>query len=128
MSLVHASKRAVGRGACLRSSYAEISRFVRTQRHRIMFDRAPLCSRVASRSIASSQPDTQSLSTEHKIRKALDEFKESSMLIVILDIRFAHVSQLGSHLGSISTMTGAPYGPQHWVRTELVARLRSPAI
>ncbi|KAJ8113519.1 hypothetical protein OPT61_g4365 [Boeremia exigua] len=66
-----------GRGACLRSSYAEISRFVRTRHDRITFDRVSLCSRTATRSIGSFQPDAQ---PEQNIRKALDDFKESTRI------------------------------------------------
>ncbi|KAH6620003.1 aspartyl-tRNA synthetase-like protein [Boeremia exigua] len=79
MSLVHASRHVAGRGACRWSSYAEISRFVRTRPHSITFGRAQLCSRVATRSIASVQPSTQALSPEQKLRNALDDFKASTL-------------------------------------------------
>lgn len=81
MSLVHASRRFSSRGACLRSSYAEISRFV-TRHHGTTLNRASLCSNKAVRSFVSLQPGTPALSPEEKLRKTLDDFKESSMRII----------------------------------------------
>jgi aspartyl-tRNA synthetase len=79
MSLAQASQRALGHSACLRSSYAEISRFVRTRHHGITFNRAPLCSWIATRSFANLQAGTNSISPDEKLRKALSDYKESSM-------------------------------------------------
>lgn len=79
MSLAHASRHAVNHGASLRSSYAEISRFVRTRHHGITLNRAPQCLRIAARSFATLQPGAADLSPEQKLRKTLDDYKESSM-------------------------------------------------
>jgi len=80
MSLAQVSWHAARHGACLRSSYAEISRFVRTRHHGITFNRAPSCSRIATRAFASLQAGEDPISPDEKLRKALSDYKESTSI------------------------------------------------
>ena len=74
--------------------------------------------------MVSFQPGAQALSPEQKLRKALDDFKESSMLITILYFLCAHLLQHEFSLGSTLTMTGQGYEPQTWSTTELAEMLK----
>lgn len=79
MSLVRASRHATARGASLRSSYAEISRFFRPQHHGIAIGRATGCSTDAVRSFTGAVRKHDGIHPDGKLRNTLDEFKASSM-------------------------------------------------
>jgi aspartyl-tRNA synthetase len=78
MSLAHASRHVGARASCLRSSYVEISRFFRTRRHGITPARAQICSERAGRCFSGSRVLKDAIEPDEKLRKALDEFKDTS--------------------------------------------------
>ncbi|KAH7078896.1 aspartyl-tRNA synthetase-like protein [Paraphoma chrysanthemicola] len=75
MSLAHASKHIGSRGTCLRSSYVEISRFLRTRHHGITPKRTTTCSGRALRYFSSSRGLRTAIEPDEKLRRALDEYK-----------------------------------------------------
>ncbi|KAF1942206.1 aspartyl-tRNA synthetase [Clathrospora elynae] len=75
MSLIHASRNVASQNTCLRSSYAEISRFFRTRQHGITPNRAALSLRSAVRGFSSLQPSQNIIEPDEKLRKTLDDFK-----------------------------------------------------
>ncbi|KAF2691716.1 aspartyl-tRNA synthetase-like protein [Lentithecium fluviatile CBS 122367] len=73
MSLRHASQHIASRNASLRSSYAEISRFIRTRHHGITLAAAS----CAVRCFTNSRTLRNSIEPEEKLRRALNSFKDT---------------------------------------------------
>ena len=79
MSLIHASRHIASRGTCLRSSYAEISRYFGTRHHGITPSQAASCSSNAARCFSSSRPVYDVIEPDETLRKTLHDFKATSM-------------------------------------------------
>ncbi|KAF2856785.1 aspartyl-tRNA synthetase-like protein [Plenodomus tracheiphilus IPT5] len=77
MSLIHASRHVVSRGTCLRSSYAEISRFCRTRHHGITPIQAVVCSKGAVQCFSHSSSRRDGIEPDAQLKKSLDGFKAS---------------------------------------------------
>jgi aspartyl-tRNA synthetase len=80
MSLVYSARYVAVRGTCLRSSYIEISRFLRPHHHGIKA-RAGVRSLNAVRCFTSSQQTLTGqdvLGQEDKLHKTLDDYKATS--------------------------------------------------
>ncbi|EMD65722.1 hypothetical protein COCSADRAFT_86902 [Bipolaris sorokiniana ND90Pr] len=75
MSLLHASKHVANRGACLRNSYVEISRFFRPRHHEITANRVTSGLPISIRCLQTLQPTQENFLPDEKLRKTLDDFK-----------------------------------------------------
>jgi aspartyl-tRNA synthetase len=92
MSLVHASRLVSSRGTCLRSSYVEISRFLRTRHHGIAPNVTSTKEKPGARAFSSSTISRDAFEPDEKLKRTLDEFKATSMFCLGLTTQYSRIT------------------------------------
>lgn len=92
MSLVHASSLVSSRGTCLRSSYVEISRFLRTRHHGITSNVTSTIAKQGVRAFSSSTIFRDAIEPNEKLRRTLDEFKATSMFRLGCSTQYSRIT------------------------------------